>query len=120
MPRRISTRTQASIGLAPKTLRSVLEGDFGAALDNELNVARQVTSRTAKLDSARRPGCVGLRQAAAENIRAGAFLESSWVFLSVVFLTTIRQWRVIEASGADRDFHLYEAEYNWDRSKVKV
>lgn len=26
-------------------------------------------------------------------------------------LTAIRQWRIMDASGADRDFHLYEADH---------
>ena len=33
------------------------------------------------------------------------------MFLSGIVLTAIRQWRIIEASGADRNFHLYEADH---------
>jgi hypothetical protein len=33
------------------------------------------------------------------------------MFLSGGRLTAIRQWRIIEASGADRDSHLYEADH---------
>ena len=33
------------------------------------------------------------------------------MFLSGVALTAIRQWRIIEASGADRNVHLYGADH---------
>jgi hypothetical protein len=33
-------------------------------------------------------------------------------------LTTIRQWRIIETRGADRDFHLYKADHGSAQSRL--
>jgi hypothetical protein len=33
------------------------------------------------------------------------------MFLSDIALMAVRQWRIIEARGADRNFNLYEADY---------